>query len=210
MADHDIIGAHQNSDTTSKDWFPRMIKDWGHGSSSEQRPNPTRVGSWRSFTLEYLPSLGLSRFLPVLGLTITTGISALTFHFINQPTYQSDGLYMSIDSNRVAFQVVVHILSNGFGALQIYAVTSFNFWTRRRLTKYATTLDGLKLWRAISLCKIDLGLPLEYLVPAVVFSGLASIPATLWTGSLTPVLSLHQVPLEVGVPNYAPDPNGTF
>ncbi len=180
----------------------RVIRLWEQHTSSPH--SPTRIGiiPW---------PIGLSKYLPILGLTITTGISSGLLYLIDRPAHLSDRLYGYIKDNRASVQVMLDIATGMLGFLHLYALTSaFNFTTRIKINKQATTLDRLKMWRALSFHRSDLGLPLRYLIPALLFSAFAFVPPTLWTGALTPVLSVRQMEVKIDVPHYAPDPEGNF
>ncbi len=215
MAKDCSIGALANNEKARKKWFPRVVRFWGQSETSEKSSTYNRVSTWASTLSSSHIRIStwattLSKYLPAIGLSLTTCMSSVLLAYINRPTYLNDKLYGFISSNRASVQVILHILTTIFGCLHLYALTSaFNFATRIKLAKYATTLDRLKWWRAISFNRTDYGLPLKYFIPALLFSAFAAIPGTLWTGALTPVLSTHIIPRNINVSHYAPDPDET-
>lgn len=214
MAENYGTEVRANNLKAPKKWFRRVIQFWEQSKFSVQPSSHNRVSTWASNLSSTHIRIGawattLSKYLPAMGLSLTTVMSSILFGYINRPTYLNDKLYRFIDYNRASVQVILHILTTIFGFLHLYALTSvFNFATRMKLAKHATSLDRLKWWRAMSFNRIDFGLPMKYFVPALLFSGFATIPGILWTGALTPVLSTHLVPLEINVSRYAPDPDG--
>ena len=191
-----------DSDNAAAGWYRRHFRIRGHHTPPE-RPS-IRIGASSRRT-------SLSKYLPILGLVMTTAMSSVLLSNISQPAYINDSLYHFIEMNRPSAQAILHILATTLGFLDVYALTSaFNLTTRSKLTKQATSLDRLTYWSAISHRTGSLKLPWEYLALALIFSVTTPIPATFWTSALTPTLSNHQINMTVTIPRYASDPQQEY
>ena len=155
----------------------------------------------------------LSRFVLVPGLLVTTVVSMILMFYINNARKPDPSLYYYVTNYRPTVSVIVNLIAHTLAFAHVYVLTSMiNFSTRLLLRQYAPSLDRVKWWKAISTGNLDVSLPSRFLLPAAGFFLLALLPATLWTGALTPtMLYTHQnLNLPVQIPNYAADTDGTY
>ena len=114
----------------------------------------------------------LLRYLAVPGLLITSVIS--TTLTIYAPTYQiSYGSFSQLVINhRSIIQVIVQILAHAFGLIHVFVLTTlFNFSTRLSFSRRPVSLDYLKWWNSVCHLRTDWSLPMQLLVPLLVFIG---------------------------------------
>ena len=139
---------------------------------------------------------------------LSTSVATVLLLSSNRAPWTNSGrFYAFVTSERATVQIIVQILSQSFGALDVYALCSLiNFGTRLRLAGNLYTLDQLQFWSAISLQRLDWALPLGLMIILMLFNAMIRVPGAIWAGALTPVVtSAHpsSTPL-LQVPQYGP------
>lgn len=121
---------------------------------------------------------------------IPSVVSALLLYLDIKNYKNADNLYIWIRNYRTITQVIVHLLSTLLAFLWVYPIcTVINHWGRYQLLRQHTPFKKLKLWSAMSSKRINLSLPWMFLLASVGFLALTYLPATIWVGALTPVLT---------------------
>lgn len=148
-----------------------------------------------------------TRLLGAATLLSTSVVTILLLSSDRVPWTDSGPFYEFVTSRRATVQIIVQILSQGFGALNVYALCSLvNLGTRLRLARTPYTLDQLQFWSAISLQRLDLALPLGLIMILMLFNAMIRVPGAIWAGALTPVVtSIHSSSTpQLEVPKYGP------
>lgn len=138
-----------------------------------------------------------------LSLIFTTLIATTSLCLTTTGWYNTTILFNGLQSRRATIQLIVQLFSALLGALQLYAISSalvFRLNTRLRTTPIA--LDEIKKLDAFLARKLDLSLPFPSLAISLVYLVVLQIPAALWAGALTPVISSAMVDGVVDIPNY--------
>ena len=181
-------------------FLKKYVTSWGPYRAPEKDSTGRLAGGEQS---------ALKKVLPFPGLIVCTAISGALLYGIQLRDYYNYDLYSFIQYRRSSVQAILSVLTYILGFAHLYVLTSmFNFTTRILLTQYSPTLERLKWWKATSSQSIDLSLPLRFLVPAALFFGFTLLPATLWTGALTPNLVEHNTTASFIVPFYLNDLDG--
>jgi hypothetical protein len=114
------------------------------------------------------------------------------------------GIYTLVTENRASISVAVQIVSITLGLLQIEAVDKlFSLTTRSRLTKVPTTLGVLQFWNGVRSRTLNWNLKPELFVALCIYVLLTAVPATIWTGALTPVVASKRLATTTRVPLYS-------
>ena len=182
-------------------WFQIYLQSW----KLSEYPEAERHSS-------HAEQPTLSRFILVPGLLVTTVVSTLLTFYINNVRKADPNLYYYVTNYRPTVSVIVNLVAHTLAFAHVYVLTSMiNFSTRLLLRQYAPSLDRVKWWKAISAGDLDVSLPWRFLLPAAGIFVMALLPATLWTGALTPtILYINQnLDITVQIPNYIPDTDGT-
>ena len=144
------------------------------------------------------------------GLILTTILSSVLVYGINERPFTDDTFYSFVANHRSSTQAILSLFTGGFKILQIYLLRSMiNLEAKTQLlASLPPTQERLKWWKALAAYKIDRSLPLISYLPMLVVWALALLPNFLWTGALTPNLLPRDIPLNIDVPFYPPDPDG--
>ena len=106
--------------------------------------------------------------------------------------------------NRAAVQIVIQVLATGFGAVHTYTLcTLTNFSTRLHLAEKPYALDRLWFWKAVCTKSVDWSMPAPFLLLLVIFQLLVVVPAAIWAGALTPVITSTTIPFSLKLPQYS-------
>ncbi|KAF2421164.1 hypothetical protein EJ08DRAFT_702143 [Tothia fuscella] len=112
-------------------------------------------------------------------------------------------IHAVVTDNRASISVAVQIVSVILGLLQIEAVDQlFSLATQSHLTKVPTSLGALQFWNGIRSRTMNWNLKPKLFVLLCVYLLLAAIPATIWTGALTPVVTSKNVTSTTRIPQY--------
>jgi hypothetical protein len=125
---------------------------------------------------------------------LPTGVSLfiLTLHLRQYKT--SGVLYEWSTSSRVLTQVVIHILASALSALLVFPIcTIVSQWTRHRLSEKTVSLDTLRVWTAVIQTRTDWNLPWTLKPTTLLLFAFSYLPAVLWAGALTPVITLDEI-----------------
>ena len=139
-----------------------------------------------------------TKFLAVPGLVLTTTASILLTIGLNRQWYLR-GLEPDLTGNiRITVSVVVYFLTATVSVIHAFALCSaINFHSRLQLERRPVELDRLGMWAALSSNSLGFSLPRNAFVYTLLFWAFMKVPATLWTGALTPVT---QIVLETNMP----------
>lgn len=125
---------------------------------------------------------------------LPTGVSLLilTLHL---RLYKISGvLYEWSTTSRVPTQVVIHVLASALSALLVFPIcTIVSQWTRHRLLEKSVSLVTLRVWTAVIQTRTDWNLPWTLKLTTLLFFAFIYLPAVLWAGSLTPVITLDEI-----------------
>ena len=132
-----------------------------------------------------------TKFLAVPGLVLTTTVSVLLTVGLNRRWYLP-GLEPNLTGEiRTTVSVIVFFLTGILSAIHAFALCSaINFHSRLLLDKRPVTLDKLGMWAALSSSGLGFSLPMNAFIYTLIFWALMKVPATLWTGALTPVTQI--------------------
>lgn len=137
------------------------------------------------------------------GLLITSAISSILVVAEQQNWVLSPSLYNFVDNNRASTQIVVQLLSNAFAFFQVTMLcTLVNRATRLRFNRTKASLNNLQFWSHLCTPSIIWRLPLEYLLPLLLFMGITVIPSTLWAGALSLVTLFKTRTFGIMIPSY--------
>lgn len=162
-------------------------------SSVVQRNNDDVDNEHRALNLELQQEPWWLKLIPFcVFLPTGTSLVILTLHL---RLYKTSGiLYEWSTSSRVLTQVVVHILSSALSALLVLSIcTIVSQWTRHRLSEKSVSLDTLRVWTAVIQTRMDWNLPWALKLTTLLFFAFSYIPAVLWAGALTPVITLDEI-----------------
>ena len=127
------------------------------------------------------------RSLPLLSILITTLISVVLGILHNSSVTISGALSHLVSSDRGTVQVIVQVMSYALGALSVSSICNvLNYQSRSALYQRDHHLNSLRLWSALSQASVGWNLPFLPKFGTMVFWGMTLIPASIWTGALTP------------------------
>ncbi|MCJ1293874.1 hypothetical protein MMC34_005431 [Xylographa carneopallida] len=131
------------------------------------------------------------KFLAVPGLVLTTTASILLTVGLNRQWYLP-GLEPELAGNiRIVVSIIVYFLTGILSAIHAFALCSaINFHSRLQLNRRPVALDTLGLWATLSSTSLGFSLPMKAFLYTLIFWALLKVPATLWTGALTPVTQI--------------------
>ncbi|PQE23106.1 hypothetical protein CJF32_00004492 [Rutstroemia sp. NJR-2017a WRK4] len=146
----------------------------------------------------------ISRYTGFLGLICTTTISCLLLKANFSHISVSGGdLYNFIISNRATIQIAIQLISTGLGFIQTAAMSRLiNYATRIHLSRKSVPIEILNLWNGLCLVSLNWSLKLRYLFPLVAWVAICAIPAGLWAGAITPVVTKTSRETSIQVPQY--------
>ncbi|KAE8445819.1 hypothetical protein EG329_012877 [Mollisiaceae sp. DMI_Dod_QoI] len=137
------------------------------------------------------------------GLLITSSISSILVVAQQRGWVLSSSLYDFVENNRASTQIVVQLLSNVFTFIQVTILcTLVNRATRLRFNRTKASLNHLRFWSHLCALRISWRLPLEYLLPLLLFMGVTVIPSALWAGALSPITVSKTCTSSVRIPSY--------
>jgi len=145
-----------------------------------------------------------SKLLVLLALKVTSTVTFIIMALSTSHSYSTRYL-ATLQKNRAPVQVIVHIISATLGSLQIYVLSSLiKFRANIRLCKEPTSLDELKLHKALNSGKLDFDLPRLSLFGVLAYVAVIQIPAAIWAGAITPVIISASSPAIYHIPFYNP------
>lgn len=133
------------------------------------------------------------RLLPLLNLLPVSATAAIIFAvWLLDTTFDANTyVFHQVNNHRNAVQVIVTIISSTLAASMTSCVTSsINLLRRPRLARKPQTVDSIRLYTALSHNYLDFTLPTSRLIVLLLFWGSTLVPTWLWTGSLTPRVTL--------------------
>ncbi|ORY13093.1 hypothetical protein BCR34DRAFT_624030 [Clohesyomyces aquaticus] len=137
------------------------------------------------------------------GLAITTTLASLLLaaDFFQ---WRATGYFFRVVSDFPAsVALFVQMLAAFFGLIHVAVVCRLiNFALRIRLTRESVTLDVLRTWVDMSIPRVDWDLPLRFFFPVAFIVFLSLLPAALWAGSMTPLLSPSITTMTLNTPSY--------
>jgi hypothetical protein len=137
------------------------------------------------------------------GLLITSVVSAVLVAAEQRDWVLSSSLYDFVDKNRASTQIIVQLLSNVFALFQVTMLcTLVNRATRLRFNSTKTSLDSLRFWSHLCAPRMSWSLPLEYLIPLLLFIAVTVIPSAIWAGALSPIEVSKTRTSSIMVPSY--------
>lgn len=153
----------------------------------------------------------ISKYAGVPGLLVTTVLSALLL-YVNVAGITSHGqIYTLVINYRADIQTFVQVMSHLLGLAHILVLTTcLSNRTRLQFESDSVSLDRLQWWSTMSGLRIDWSLPFQYLCLSILFAVVSFVPAALWAGAITPVITTTMVQSTINTPFYQPDPAGTF
>lgn len=158
-----------------------------------QRNNDDADNEHRAINLDLQQEPWWMKLIPFF-VFLPTGVSLfiLTLHV---RLYKiSSVLYEWSTSSRVLTQVVIHILASALSALLVFPIcTIVSQWTRHRLSEKGISLDTLRVWTAVIQTRTDWNLPWTLKLTTLLFLAFSYLPAVLWAGALTPVITLDEI-----------------
>ena len=158
--------------------------------SSKLHPTSTSKSPRRSLKSHVEISSLIVKSLAILSVLVTTIISTSIVVLQFTGYRNTSGLFEWSENKRTTLQVVVFILSSLLGSFWTFSICSaFNFETRQLFARRSVTLNTVKLWSAFSIGHFDRNLPFWSALGSLVFFTLLSLPATVWSGALTPHLA---------------------
>jgi hypothetical protein len=111
--------------------------------------------------------------------------------------------YQLVTNNRASVQIAVQILANLLGLIHVTAICRLiNYATRIYFSEVAISLSSLRAWIALSVARLDLDLPIAWLLPLAVFIAFTLIPSALWAGAITPVMITTVIESSLMIPSY--------
>ncbi|KKP06977.1 hypothetical protein THAR02_00856 [Trichoderma harzianum] len=138
-----------------------------------------------------------------LALFLTTPISTVLLYWSINNILFSGSLHDFIESNRPSVQFAVQLIANLLSLCQVLVICRLiNYGVRRHLAAGSMKLDTLRAWIDAMEPRIDLGLPIRFLLPLSVFVALTMILSALWAAALTPVQLWKDVDQTVAIPSW--------
>ena len=142
---------------------------------------------------------------------LLVSISLLVMFAMQKTT--SGPLLVFVLDNRVTAQIVVSIVSAVLATLNIYTLTTLlNFATRIHVVRNTLSLNTIKLIGAITTKNFITSLPSFMSTTTAILVVLFAIPNILWTGALTPALTVKDIaaPGALKVPQYSKNSNASW
>ncbi len=100
------------------------------------------------------------------------------------------GFTQFVANERAAVQIIVQILSHGFGLMQTYSLrTYYTFGRRVQAFRRPVSMEELGLWAAISSGCVDYAHSSVWTLLSTIILVASVIPGALWAGALTPVIT---------------------
>jgi hypothetical protein len=141
-----------------------------------------------------------SRFLSLLIPTIV----AIAVLVADKRQLKFTGIYNLVTENRASTSIAVQIVATTLSLIQIEAVNQlFSLATRLHLRKAATTLGLLQFWNGVRSRTIKWKLEPKLFVVLCIYLLCAAIPAAIWTGALTPVITSEELLTTTRIPQYS-------
>ena len=130
-------------------------------------------------------------------------IVAAAVFILNLSSYRNTRrLVLWVESSRALVQVLIFIISNILGFFWTFAVcATIDRHIRSLFLRRYVRLVKLRLYSALSQGKVNWHLPPGLCIIALVFAGIAALPATLWSGAITPQIATKDVS---GIPFLVP------
>ncbi|KAJ9132248.1 hypothetical protein NKR23_g11362 [Pleurostoma richardsiae] len=138
------------------------------------------------------------------GLTVTTGVSIVLIVVTARNLTIGGDLYEYITQNRATTQLAVQLVSSLLGLIHVSVLCRLiNHGARLHLAKHCSVrVRTLCAWAALCTPRMELDVPIPYLLPLLAASVFGIISSSLWTGALTPVVSSVLVQQPLSVPSY--------
>ncbi|KAL6690534.1 hypothetical protein J3F84DRAFT_207044 [Trichoderma pleuroticola] len=138
-----------------------------------------------------------------LALFLTTPISTVLLYWSINNVLFSGSFHDFIESNRPSVQFAVQLIANLLSLCQVLVICRvINYGVRRHLAAGSMELDTLRAWINAMEPRIDLGLPIRFLLPLSAFVALTMILSALWAAALTPVQLWKDVDQTVAIPSW--------
>jgi hypothetical protein len=136
-------------------------------------------------------------------LAITTILTCLLVAANSRGWHLTGKPYQVAINNRASVQIVVQILANFLGLIHVTAICRLiNYATRIYFSESAISLDSMRAWIALSVARMELDLPIEWLLPLTVFITFTLVPSALWAGAITPISITTVVQGSLLIPSY--------
>ena len=144
-----------------------------------------------------------SKFGPLIFLAIPTVTSSFVLAMNLEHWTESGKLYTFVTSNRASTQLAVQIISHLLGLIYVTAICRIvNYSTRLRMKQGPVSLNLVNMWSNLTNLRIDWSLRLHHVIPLLAFIISASIPAALWAGAITPVITTSFRDTSLQIPAY--------
>ncbi|KAL7784309.1 hypothetical protein V8C37DRAFT_359950 [Trichoderma ceciliae] len=138
-----------------------------------------------------------------LYLLLTTPISTLLLYWSLNNVLFSGSLIDIIKPNRPTVQFAVQLIANLLSLCQVLVLCRLiNYGVRRYLASNSMRLDTFRAWIDAMELRIDMGLPIHFLIPLSLFVALSMILSALWAAALTPVELWKRVDQTVNIPSW--------
>lgn len=136
-------------------------------------------------------------------LSLTTTTAALLVAADNLQWSSTGKFYHLVANNRASVQIVIQVLANLLGLIQVTAICRLiNYATRIRFNSAVISLDTLRAWVALSTARIDWDLPAVWVLPLMILVIFTILPAAFWAGAMTPVSTTISIQQPLLVPSY--------
>ena len=144
-----------------------------------------------------------SKFGPLLFLAIPTMASFSLLAITVRRWTESGKLYTFVTSNRASTQLAIQIISHLLGLIYVTAICRVvNYGTRLKMKQNPVSLNLVNMWSNLTNLRIDWSLRLHHVIPLLAFIICASIPAALWAGAITPVITTSLRHTSLQIPAY--------
>ncbi|KAF2009225.1 hypothetical protein BU24DRAFT_85234 [Aaosphaeria arxii CBS 175.79] len=143
------------------------------------------------------------RYCTFYGLVLTTTLSSVLLAADLFKWRVTGYFFILANKYPASVALTVQLLAAFFGLIHVAVISRLiNYALRLRLNKTTVTLDALRTWVDMSLARVDWDLPLRFFFPVMLVVFLSLVPAALWAGSITPLISRTTTTGTLLLPSY--------
>ncbi len=164
------------------------------------------------------------KLLAIPGLVLTSVIAWLLVGEASSHWNSSSDFAKFIQTNRASVAIVVQVIAQILGMIHLYSLRKYQRWqhqlsmvadrfigttmdlsVRDFFTRSPLSLDSVKFIDALQTSGLNWSLPLPFTIPLLVWLVVTFIPAALWAGAITPVITTRNTTRTMDIPIWSND-----
>ncbi|KAH8719497.1 hypothetical protein GQ44DRAFT_623364 [Phaeosphaeriaceae sp. PMI808] len=141
----------------------------------------------------------------IVGLIITTILSLLVLasSICRWIWIHPSRFHLFVTRDRATTQLIIHLISHGLAIISTTILRSLiNFATRLHWGNSPVLLNTIRLWNRLCVQSTSWSIPLSQLLPLSALILITTVPASIWTGALTPVVTHASTQRTLSIPAY--------